>query len=444
MKKIILLILLIGQNTILQAQIVKNSEGNNTILFNNTNIGIDIDKSEISFNSNNFLNSKLSSSGLIWGVDFTTKNKEGIGSIIKSSDLTPSSNLNITFGFQISNVKKMGDKINKQRTELSNEYKQINENFESKYRTIILEEIKKDKKIVLEQKESPIILDEIKNKIDSNTNICTGLFDLLSKKIKKSTDPIELKYSIKYRDLIKKTDYYKKLKQFSKKNEILNSSVKNILSNKAYMKHVFYTHGGLSNEKFNTFSSWNINDLGKSFNEVKFNGSTLGLGYNLRVGGNWIFGAKYSYQKTNNSSLLALNEYEYESVISSNNTTFTTKGKKSAYSGDYGIIYLNKIEIDALNYISINKSFLIIIDTYLRVKESNNDYLYASHTDLGLASSFFKTGGKFLGGIYLELPDIDQNIERQKVEPKYENWYNRLSFGLYAKFSFDSLSKLNF
>ena len=444
MKQIILLTLLIGCFSITNAQIVKTKEGNNTILFDNSNIGIDIGESELSFSSNNFLNSKLSSSGFIWGVDFTGKNKEGLSSLIKSSDLTPSSSLNGTFGFHISNSNKMGDKILKQRQELAKELNQITETYDSTYKSVILNEVKTDKQLVLNQKQSTKILDEIETKIKSDVNVCVGLYDLLFKKIKKSTDPIELKYSYKYMELIKKTDYYKKLKQYYKKDKDLNSSEKLILSNKAYKKHIFYLHGGLNNEKFNTFSAWDTTDLSKSFNEVKFNGSTIGVGYNLRLGGNWALGIKYSYLETNNSSLLTLNEYEYESVVNSGNSSFKSKDKKSAYSGNYGKVYLNKVEIDVLKYLPINDSSLVILDFYLRIKESNNDKLYPSQTDLGLASSFFKRGGKFLGGIYLELPDVDQNIERNKVEPEYENWYNRLSFGIYAKFSFNSLSKLNF
>ena len=90
----------------------------------------------------------------------------------------------------------------------------------------------------------------------------------------------------------------------------------------------------------------------------------------------------------------------------------------------------------------IEETFLIV-NTYLRSVSSNKQALYASHSDIGVSTLFFKKDGNFMGGIYLELPDLDQNNERMKANPEYEDWYNRMAFGIYTKFSFDPLLSLN-
>jgi hypothetical protein len=423
----------------LTAQTLKTGDGESSILFGETTIGVDVGKTEISFTTNNYLDSKDEFKGLLWGVSLKGKQKDGLSSILRSSELIPSSSIQFNLGYFSSPQEDM--KLYKPSRWNSLEEQEADlQDFLSDSLFIQIERnIKKDTSATNAEKLE--LINRAKKALSSPVTkykILKETFSQLSGNPSKSKAFRQLSSGI-----------HTFLENHNKLNELFKVSMELVkLQNEAlreisetpYKKFTIYGLLELSKGKFNTFDGWNPEDITESFDEVEFDGSRIGVGAGYRIGGNTYLGGRLYYEHTNNSSFLTSKKYEYEQTNTVGNETFTLKDEVTAYSGTYGELNVVGFDFDFLRYLKLGQDNFLILDAYLRSIDSRDKELLPSKTDIGLSSSFFKSDGKFIGGIYLELPDFDQGAESLKEEPEFEIWYKRLSIGLYTKFSFQELT----
>lgn len=426
----------------LASQVVITGKGESTVLFQNSSLGFDLKESELSFKTNNYTSSLFSQKGLILGGMLKAKNKSGTGDLLKSSEITPSSKIQGTIGGFWSNSKSAKNDLKEYNTEkLSNEYSKLEEDLDSI--------IKANIEIITKRPEwenySEGEITKLNDIVENTLKVKLNRYNRLKKTY------YQIKDNTKYPDTTRLivTEIYNYLdsnKTIKRLNEIQaeirkqNDDYYKELD--PYFKITGYLQFGLNSEKFKLFNGWDTTNISKSFNDKEFRGGNINVGLNLRIKGRFLIGGRYSYVEGNNVHLLSKTKYKYSRLVSSNNISYNTSSEFSAYSGSYKRIYYNKYDFDFVTFIE-RDSITYLTDFYVRVNTTNNKEIIPNTTDLGISVSIFKKTGKFLGGLYVELPDLDQNIERMKEEPDYEDWYNRIQFGIYAKYSFSSLLQLN-
>ena len=441
MKRYIIVLIVMTFWCDLTAQDTKTGSDESSIILNNSNLGFDFGKTALSFKLNNLSLRKNKAHGILWGVSGEGKNSEGITSIFSSSEIVPSSKLGLFLGYSISNT----DDLSKSYLSLSKSEKDRVLEFQKKFKLSIDKSIK-DSINALQTPDNAtykILITEYDKVKNAKSNIYTGLkkaFDKLSKDNSKTqkardiaaffvktyfTDNPDWKLYNKSMDII--------IKSRNQYTETLSSG---------YRRTSLYMHYGNAATKFNTFKGWDSLKLSDSFEKNTFRGNNGGFGINHNLGSKWIFGFRYTYEETNNLSTLSTTEYKLTTTNTAVNTTGSTEIKKTAYPDAFKTVYLNNYDFDVIRFIPYGDNHILLLDIYLRVNESLNENRLVSTTDLGISGSFFNgKKGSFIGGVYLQVPDINQNVERKKVEVDQDlkPIYERLSFGIFTKFSFTKL-----
>ena len=210
-----------------------------------------------------------------------------------------------------------------------------------------------------------------------------------------------------------------------------------------YYRITVFAFGNINASAFKHFEKLDTSDFAKSFRDVNFMGGSFGLGVNAE----WkIFriGITYSYELTNNFPTLKSTDYVVTSVFSNQNQKLSSEDKLTAYSGEYGEVEINELNLDLIINVALNKerSNYVLINPYLHgTLFSRNTALLPNITSVGTGFYFFRKDSKFLGGLYVELPDVNNTMEKRKpVEKQNLRPANkRLTFGLSAKMSLSAI-----
>ena len=86
----------------------------------------------------------------------------------------------------------------------------------------------------------------------------------------------------------------------------------------------------------------------------------------------------------------------------------------------------------------------MLLNPYLHSKiGSSNKDLIPNTTDIGIGLYVFNSKSKILGGFYIELPDISNNIEKNKTitDQNIRPALQKLSFGIVTRFNLQSFMK---
>jgi len=204
-----------------------------------------------------------------------------------------------------------------------------------------------------------------------------------------------------------------------------------------------FTFGGMQATSFKRTDSILTSNLSNSFIKEDFRGGNWGLGINFQIAQLKI-GLTYAYRMTNNFDLLDKTDYKLVKTYTSGNQTLTQEKQVTAYSGTYSKIEVNELNADIMYNINLSKeeNVYALLDAYLRSTAfSRNKELLPNNYTIGLGSYFFGKASKFMGGMYVELPDVGNAFEKQKA-PADQNirpGLKRLTFGIIGKFSLNSL-----
>ena len=420
----------------LMGQNIQTGEGSSSIILQTANIGFDIKEASISFKINNFSQAKLTkkekSKQWVYGVNVVGKNQEGFSSIFSGSSIVPSSSISSLFGYSYSNSYDVA-KFIRIDEKLAQEKNSLLDYLDNNFIKLINKELKK----IDDDKIKAYLKNIITTELGSLTNKYNKLEKALEKELRNMDPSIAIEAQKLY-NLLMGLQQWQRIKEIDKTNE--TNEVGKINTSK-YWKFTFYGHYGLQSQKFNIFKGWNPTNIADSFTEETFRGSNGGFGANLLLKSKLIFGFKYTYEETNNLNTLSTTDYKITTTNSDGTSTGSTQISKTAYPDTYNTAYVNNYDFDVIYFFNLGKKSILIGDLYTRINKSTNQQNLVSTTDLGVSCSFFKEKGKFIGGFYIEVPDINQNIEKRKPisDQNLKKWHRRFSFGLYANYNLSSL-----
>ncbi|MBB6271107.1 hypothetical protein HDF26_001534 [Pedobacter cryoconitis] len=200
-----------------------------------------------------------------------------------------------------------------------------------------------------------------------------------------------------------------------------------------------YINAGLNADNFKHYKAEDASSLSKRFEKVNFRGGFIDLGLNYEYAPRWIFGISLGYQRYNNLDSLAYTNYTLKNTTTINNAELITESKISAYQGTYKAYNRVNIKTDALYFGRISEDYRLVWNTlYTRVilplqeKEINQVF------QAGTAINFYKSEGKFAGGLYLQSNDVFNSLHST------DRFHERISFGIAAKYTFSSIMSRDF
>ncbi|CCH54592.1 hypothetical protein BN8_03776 [Fibrisoma limi BUZ 3] len=455
MKYLLSFLLIIGfTDNVFSQWLTQSAEGQGSFLFKGSNIGIDLGKSEFSFTMNNLhkpvqLSSSKDNSFAFYGIGLKAKSEEGLGNLFSTGDLVPSAKLNGYFGWQLSNsynaVRKASD------AELSGQLQALTID-QIKRRFIPLMEIAIDEEINF----SPLTNTVVKAKLSTDwvTQLRTSqpktFHAYLSSYLAAQGAAIPAPDQILVSNII--TNLLSRLKSIVQtfdlelkvlKDELVKSFEQNIRN--TYWRVSLFTFGGIDALSFRRVDQINTGNLSKSFIKEEFRGGNLGVGLNWQV--DWFkLGLTYAYKKTNNFNLLDKTEYKLTTTTPSTSISqiLTQERAITGYSGTYGEVEINELNADLLLNISLGKESetYTLINPYFRSNLlSRNKLLLPDSYSFGFGTYFFSKQSKFLGGLYVELPDVENAYEKLKPieDQNIRTAIRRFNFGIVAKFSLNSI-----
>ncbi|MBS1585884.1 MAG: hypothetical protein JSS82_10115 [Bacteroidetes bacterium] len=415
-----------------QAQLgfTQSATGQSSVLYKGSNINLNVTDASIGMNVNNLDNILGRSWGIVYGASASGKSAEGLSGIFSGGDFVPDAKIEGFLGVSFSNVKSISvEHQNEDWDENTEQLHRLQENIPLKFKQILKEEEAK-----VHSKKSAAFVKKVNEEIDAADFAVTYIQNKfttddeslkpLVKAVRKRIDPI-----------IKSTE--------EEMDEIKNHRADEVNDNKVpFINATLFMMGGINGTEFKRFTALDTVNYNNSFTDEHFRGGYFGTGVNLQAG-NVFLGLTYTYNATNNFELLSKKEYNWKRTYTSGSQTLTEEKKITAYKGAYSEIAINKLNVDLVFNFRIDSQYHVLLNPYLRATVvSENEAVLPKTTDMGIGAYLFNKDAKFMGGLYVELADINNNYEKLKPveEQNLRKPLNRLSFGLTAKFSFKQLT----
>ncbi|WP_426584192.1 hypothetical protein [Mucilaginibacter sp. R-33] len=416
--------------------ITKTADGEGTVLFKGSSIGIDIAKTDISIGWNNLQRTVGDKSTWFLGLSAQGENKEGVSTLLSKGDAVPSASGRIYGGWSWSNATSSSHAVQEQF--ILNRMTRYDQRFLRNYRVRIYEAA-----LALCDESDP---DQAKFKkgflnVLRKADITVSITDALV--INPATDKSSVQ-TIK-KQLTAVSD--KMLAQYKTDLAGFNAELKKLsdAGPKTYTQFLVYGFGDYSSSQFKQMTKLDSVNYNNSFQNVNQRGDKIGLGVNYQ-NGPFTFGLTYDYAFANNFDLLSKKTYTFKKVLTSGNQSLTEQKDITAYSGTYGTLHMDEIGFDALYNVKLDPLATnhLLFDPYARWKVSHDKALMPNTFDVGCGFYFFQQTGKFLGGFYVELPDVNNNYEKMKpdAEQVFRKPLQRLSFGIVGKLSLSTFAGL--
>lgn len=464
----LLLLAIVGVFTSHAQFLTQSAEGKSSIPLplNGVGLSVDVGKSEIALGFNNYENvfsqpkqkskpgtksGTKSKAVIFYGINLSGKNSEGLANLFDGGDIVPQGNLLGFLGQSWSNNGTLSKLINDPAT-----FAEV-DSLKAKKSAISVKEFPDSIKIAiayylnilpndasrdsmrsriqrsLDQVSSNQWLDQIKQ-FDPGEDLCKPLegkchqyLDSLSAAAARILEYFVNKDIQLEKEIVEKSQEITKV--FWKKHSVQRATA--------------FLIGGIQARSFKRYLGLSTPDLTKSFQDTLFRGGQFGLGVNLQYRDIW-FGVTYSYLKTDNFSNLSSKDYTFRRTDTAGGQALVQEKKITAYPGKYSRVEVNEINADLVISIKLNPSDTtrLLLNPYLRGLWHSRDTAFLQNkTDLGLGAYFLGNKRKFIGGIYIEWPDINNNREKAKPadEQNIRPALKKLTFGITTKFNISSL-----
>lgn len=206
-----------------------------------------------------------------------------------------------------------------------------------------------------------------------------------------------------------------------------------------YNRIFFFVKGGINAHEFkllsNSYDSVNFNN---NFNKEYLRGGYWNIGINYLQNPGILFGFSIGGEITDNFENLKNKDYELteKKTNQTGSQILNQVSKISAYSGNYNNqIMVYNFNFDIIKFLKLSDSNSVAINFYgrLRTVPIDKEEFMKTNFNLGIGSYFFGSTNKFVGGLYIELPDAtnENNSDLESLK--------RLTFGIITKFSFSSI-----
>lgn len=398
-----------------------SAEGKNTIIVDGASFGFDLKETTLGFSYNNYFSQAPKKSRFLAGVNVTGKNTGGISNLFSSGNIVPASSLTGLLGFSRSNHSGIPARS-------------------SHYQKLLQEKNALDKEYITKL---VVIFDSIKTpevkavftKLQYRDSLLVDSLQKLTVNIAAKKEVREdAKTSLTKLMVIYKAYYlpgYEIDKQLKKLNEQQTKA--------NYWRFVSYTDFGINSQSFKYIKTIDTNNLASSFSKEKFRGGFVGVGVNFQYRGGFIIGGKYTYMETNNLSSLELTKYTLTTENSNATQTLKTETEIQAYGPGYKRYAQHQWSTDLMFIQPVNDSLNFIFDVYGKYNRRANDTIQS--LNIGISWFSFKPAGKFIGGLYVELPDALGQMEEDLPIEDQREWYNRISFGVVARFNLTTMGE---
>ncbi|MGA2362993.1 MAG: hypothetical protein ABSG73_11105 [Candidatus Aminicenantales bacterium] len=420
--------------------LVQDSKGSSSILYHGCTIGLNLSEAAFEFDYNNFSNRYVRDfrGHLVWGFQLSAQNKDGVANLLDTGKWTPEAKGVITLGYSLSNLNaKSYAELSRSIDLLNREITGLDNGMDGKTKAMLDGYLKSIK----DKKDSDKLIAELKSIVGEKDfrDLAASIQNLASKfpefgrGLLSFADEISINIG---QDLQSKNEKLMKLKG-------LEIEQRNYRATHRYIMAVFYANIGLSANSFKYYNENSTGDFKSRFEDKNFIGPLINIGANLQWGGRYIFGISGGLKRINNLESLSKKEFTLQSVEILGSQVLIDEKKITAFAGTYGTLNQYNLSADILRFHKLGIQQVIVSHLYLRHNITANTNLVPTQTNAGLGVYYFKNNGAFLGGLYVEAPDIANNIEKHKAEPKLKPLYNRIKFGIIAKITFGSLSSIN-
>lgn len=449
MKKLLLaslflLVAFVGKSQFL----TQSAEGKGALILplNGVAVGFDIGKTEIAVGANNYnkaldQNNSRSFRNLFFGANLSAKNSSGIGNLFKSGDIVPEGNFLGFLGFNMNNNQSIINAWNKSDvSKLANMEQKQRKEFVDRYMADVAAYVDAASDEIDDEGFRTSVIPGFINAIKNSSN---GL--ALSQAIKtilKNEDARLKDFVSTFRMLLepRQKSYAESLSKIDATKAI--DSAFNVFVHQQKVKRLTpFLFGGIEARNFSWYTGLNRTALPKSFIDTLYRGGQFGLGVNAQLGSFWL-GITYSYIDGDNFSNLTSKEYTLRTTDTAGNQSLISEKKITGYSNKYSKVESNLLNIDFVKEFKLGDTSRLIANAYYRGVVASRDTAYLKNiSNFGIGIYFLGNKSKFLGGFYVELPDIDNTVEKAKPENErsIRPPFKKLTFGVTTKFALSSI-----
>ncbi len=407
--------------------LTQSADGSSTIPINGTVVSVDLVKTDLSFGYTN-LNQKINSKSLqlLWGAHVKVKNEEGVGALFSKGDIVGSSEANVFIGLNYERPNALVEYLNQLHLKHSRESKRLQDDIKS---TLV---------IMITAINDNTVKTELLTQLAKEAN--PQNFGNTFQEPRNADSTARALYAEFKIDAQKEGDAYIRLRtrQIQEKKEV---SKKNRTT--TFERFSFFGFGGASAIDFKQFKGVDSSNLSNSLEDKNERSTNIGLGLNYQRGWFWL-GLTYAYLETNNYALLKKAEYTLRTTTTINNQVLIEEKKITGYKGNFGRVSMNSVDVDLIFRLNLDKEKetknYLLINPYLRSTIATRDKdILPNSANIG--TGFYFWSKKFLGGFYVELPDVENNFEKMKpVEnQQLRAPLKKMTFGIVTKYNFSTL-----
>jgi hypothetical protein len=218
----------------------------------------------------------------------------------------------------------------------------------------------------------------------------------------------------------------------------LNEELKNTRDRQPSKAMTIYIHSGLNADNFKLYADDN-SSLAARFRTISFRGAFVAAGLNYEYGPRWTLGFSAGLERYNNLDSLISRDYKLTQVAAIGNAELTTETKYRAYAGEY--IGYNRINFktDALYFAKVSDDYRLVWNIlFTRLFFPLHENRINRLMQAGTAVNFYKSEGKFAGGLYAQSNDVFNSMHSG------DSFHERISFGIVAKYAFGSIMSRDF
>lgn len=428
--------------------LTESADGKGAVILplNGLSIGFDIGKAEIAVGANNFskaLDSNNSKAFRNWffGSNLAVKNSSGIGNLFQSGDIVPAANFLGFLGFNVNNNQSILDEWKKSSvTQLATIERNMKQQLVDSYRSDIVKYIEAASENIIDAEFRQNTIQELVKKIAESSDgfaLASNITSILTNKAESLKGFVDV-----FKALVepRQKEYFERITKIDATKEI-DVAFDHFLNDQIVKRLSPFIFGGIEARNFSLYTGLNASSLPKSFIDTLYRGGQFGIGINAQIGRFWL-GATYAYIDGDNFSNLTSKEYTLRTTDPSGNQTLISEKKITGYSGKYAKVGSNQLNIDFLKEFKLGDTSRVITNLYYRGTMASRDTaLLKNISNLGLSVYFLGNKSKFLGGLYVELPDIDNNIEKTKPESErsIRPPLKKLTFGVIMRVSVNSI-----
>lgn len=420
-----------------------DAEGKTSIVQYSNSVNLDLAKAALSVGYNNFRAFKIADQPQrLWGLSASARNADGIGTLFSAGKFQPQSRLQGFVGIRTKQISR------RDQTDLAYLRQQLN-NVTDAHAVARLKALKNHRPAIdslLSRQKTLTLVDRvaIKKAIDGlldNATTGNALAQSLDslRSVYASTQPARSAAVVAIRDLIgvreqAATRLDADVQALFARRLELTRQINELNVPRRY--RLLYLSGGLNASSFRLYDPSLAGTPGNRFTRTAYRGGFVDLGVNYDFRAHWLLGASVGYERANTFDNLASTDYTIRTTETVGNQQLISETKYTGYSGDFRLYDRANIRTDLLYFKALPDSDnqLAWNILYTRSFVSFDEQAAKSRIDLGTALNLYNVRkGNFLGGLYLEATDITNSQQADS------NVFGRLSFGIVAKYAFQSI-----